>query len=187
MKLSFPNCATKEEKKVFSSLPCLGEISDKDFPYNDPNIEPKSELRFCTRIFLINDDKICVEYSRKYGYIQILGGHIEDGESLEQATRRETIEESGYEIDELKPIGYFIENGITKRHISFIYIAKPGKRVGTDYDEDEIECEFEPKWYSVNDAMRILAVADKEIIKSYNGRFATKRDLITIKYIKKIL
>ena len=180
MKLSFPDGASEQEIRVFESLPCLGSISDEDFDYRD-EVEPKSDLNYCVRALLIDGDKICVEDSKKYGYIQILGGHIEGGESIEMAARRETIEEGGYEADELTPLGYFFEDGVAKKHISFVYLAKPGKFVGTAYEEDEIECEFEPVWYDVNEAVRMLEDADKEYIESYNGRFANKRDLLLLK------
>jgi|GEM_PF-5606545 len=180
MQLQFPENASIKEKTIFQDLPCLGEISDKDFSYSD-YAKPKEEMRFCVRILLINNGKICVEYSQRYNFIQILGGGIECGESIEAAARRETSEEGGYKVNQLIPKGYFIENGIAKKDISFIYTATPGRQITTSYQEDELECEFKPTWYEINDAIKILTEADEGYIKSYNGRFATKRDLLLLK------
>ena len=181
MQLQFPNNISVKEKEIFEKLPCLGEISDNDFNYSDEKIEPKEELSYCVRILLIEENKICVEYSKKYDYIQILGGHIEENESIESAAKRETSEEGGYEIERLSPVGYFIENGVAKKSISFVYMATPGRQIGTSYEDDEKECEFEPIWYKLEDATKVLEETDKKYIKSYNGRFATKRDLCLLR------
>ena len=132
MQLLFPDGALESERKIFEGLLCLGSISDEDFDYED-EVEPKGDVGCCVRILLVRDDEICMVDSKKYGFIQILGGHIENGESIEMATRREAVEEGGYEVDELTPLGYFFEDGIAKKHISFVYSAKPGKFVGTAY------------------------------------------------------
>ena len=64
------------------------------------------------------------------------GGHVNHGETLEQALRREIVEEVGLEIDQLKPA--FLREFIAKRHrrlspamppnhhvIALIYHCKP--------------------------------------------------------------
>lgn len=75
------------------------------------------------------------------------------------------MEEGGYEIEKLTPVGYFIENGIAKKSLSFVYIAISGKQIGTSYEDDEKECEFEPVWYGLKDAVKVLEEADKNTSK----------------------
>ena len=183
--ITFPPGANEYERGVMWSN--LGEISDSDFGFSDL-VEKTNCTRYNVRILLFDKNgKICVIRSAKYGYIQIPGGGIEDDESLEQALRRETREETGFEIREIEPLGYFRENRESvrnihnwKKSITFAFVAKIEKEVGTDYTDDEIAEGFEPSWIKVDEALSIFSNAEGKIA-SYSGIFSNRRDLILIK------
>lgn len=168
----------------------LGEISDSDFNFSDL-VEKPDHIRYNVRVLLFNEvGKICVIRSAKYGYIQVPGGGIEDGESLEQALRREAREETGFEIREIEPLGYFCENREStqnkhnwKRSITFAFTAKTEKEVGTDYTDDEVTEGFEPLWANIDEVLSIFNNAEGRIT-SYSGNFSNRRDLILVKSLK---
>mgnify|MGYP000017861932 CR=1 FL=1 len=183
--ITFPPGANEYERSIEWSN--LGEISDSDFGFSDL-AEKLDRARYNVRILLFDKNgKICVIRSAKYGYIQIPGGGIEGDESLEQALRRETREETGFEIREIEPLGYFCENRESvynihnwKKSITFAFVAKIEKEVGTDYTDDEIAEGFEPSWIKVDEALSIFSNAEGKIA-SYSGNFSNRRDLILIK------
>lgn len=185
VKITFPPGANKYERDIEWSN--LGEISDSDFGFFDL-VEKPNCTKYNVRVLLFDKNgKICVIKSAKYGYIQIPGGGVGSDESLEQALRRETREETGFEIREIEPLGYFCENRESARNahnwrksITFAFIAKTEKEVGTDYTDDEITEGFEPVWIKVNEALNIFSHAEGKIA-SYSGNFSNRRDLTIVK------
>ena len=85
MAMDFPKDATNKERKI--DWLKIAEISDKDFGFDNPK-EKTDETRFCVRVLLFNDkNEICVIKSEKYGYTQLPGGGIENGESIVEALK----------------------------------------------------------------------------------------------------
>lgn len=191
--LVFPDDATAKERKAFSVK--IGAISDADFGFATiPNQPPN--YRFCVRCILLNDaGMIGLVESTKYHYYQILGGGIDPGETIEVALRREVREEMGYEINQFQPLGYFYEkkegelnSRPSNRNITFVYSATPGKEVGTNYTDEEINEGFTPTWKSLDFAidfkekhLRELAENDPE---NYGGAFVTLRDLKILEFFR---
>lgn len=69
--------------------------------------------RFAVRILLKNPKgEICMIVSRKNNYCRLPSGGIEDNESIEEVLCRETLEETGFMIKNVKPLGYTSEKGI---------------------------------------------------------------------------
>ena len=186
--LLFPENATAAERQI--EWPKITEITDSDFGFNMPRSE-KGKLKFGVRLMMPNDaGEICVIKSEKHGYMQAPGGGIEPGESITDALKRETREETGFLIRDIKPLGYVIEKreDIRNKHdwtlaISFVFSAFPDKEVGTDYMEDEIAEGFKPIWIKLDDF-----IAEQEgnegKIESYSGCFSNRRDWKMAKYFK---
>jgi len=68
---------------------------------------PDREL--CTAVFSLavvteNPEQIVLARNKR-GW-EMLGGHIEPGESLEEAAHREALEEGGFSISRFRPFGY---------------------------------------------------------------------------------
>ena len=188
--IDFPKCATEAERVI--DWQRIAEIKDSDFGFDTPK-EKTGNIRFCVRVILPNDkNEICVIKSEKYGYMQLPGGGIDDGENITEALRRETEEETGFLIKNIKPIGYTLEKreDIRNNHnwdqdISFVFTALPDEEVGTKYMEDEVAEGFKPIWIKVEDF-----IAEQESnegkIENYSGCFSNKRDLEIAKYFKSI-
>lgn len=184
----FPKTATDAEKQI--NWQKIAEISDKDLGFNDPR-EKQGPTRFCVRIILTNDkSEICVVKSEKYDYLQLPGGGIEENESIIEALRRETEEETGWLIENIETLGYTIEHRNDKQNprpwgesISFVFRARPSKQVGTKLMPDEIEEGFSPIWIST-EAFITKQEHDIGNIRNYSGSFSNMRDLLIVKHIE---
>ena len=188
--IRFPENATNEERAV--EWHQIAEIKDADFGFNTPKGKTDN-IRFCTRVILPNDkNEICVIRSEKYGYMQIPGGGIDDGENIIEALRRETEEETGFLIKNIKPIGYTLEKreDVRNNHnwdqdISFVFVALPDKNVGTKYMEDEVAEGFKPIWIKLEDFI-VEQESNEGKIENYSGCFSNKRDLEIARYFSRI-
>lgn len=193
--INYPENSTSKEKRSFTLE--IGRVSDQELGF----IKERSKVlktKFAVRNIILNDkNQIGIIKSEKYSYYQIPGGCLEKGETIEDALRRETIEEMGYEIENLQPIGYYLENRESNLNIhpwteaiSFVYLSKASQNVGTQYMEDEIEEEFRPIWMDLDEAYELF---DSQFTKrlsaknNYSGSFASCRDLALIKYYRENL
>ncbi|MBR3180418.1 NUDIX domain-containing protein, partial [Candidatus Saccharibacteria bacterium] len=163
-------------------------ISDKDFGFNTPK-EKTNITRFGVRVLLFNErQEICVIKSEKYGYMQLPGGGIDEGESILEGLKRETREETGFLIKDIKPLGVTIEKreDIRNTHdfdqdISYIFTAALEKYVGTNYMDDEIAEGFKPIWIKLEDFITEQE-SNEGKIKNYSGCFSNRRDLEIARY-----
>lgn len=186
----FPESATEEEKKSLNL-----EISSSDDQTlgfkSDGNQPPKT--KFAVRNIVLNEKgEIALVKSFKYGYTQIPGGGLEDGETIEEALRRETAEEIGYTVEIVKPLGYFRESresNLNKQSwttaISFVYLSKALENVGTNYMEYEIAEGFAPIWANLDEAIKDKEAELQKLLdnkSSYSGTFSSYRDLSILKF-----
>ena len=75
-------------------------------------------------------------------------GHLERGESLEQAVRRETLEETGWTFEPRSVVGVYLwrspENGVTYLRVCFAGIV-----IGHDPERELDEGILEPVWLNL--------------------------------------
>jgi 8-oxo-dGTP pyrophosphatase MutT (NUDIX family) len=137
------------------------------------------DLDFTVAVFVIRDGRVLLVRHRKLQKWLPIGGHIEIGENPEEAALRETLEESGLEVQLVgaKPPREFLGTQILTapsyldvhdlsgdhRHIGLIYFAKSAEgepRLATAehhdirwFAPDELAA---PKW-AVPDAIQFYA------------------------------
>ena len=151
--IQFPVNVTNEERTI--DWYKIAEIKDSDFGFNTPK-EKTGKTRFCVRLLMPNDKgEFCVIKSEKYGYMQLPGGGIDEGENIADALRRETKEETGFLI----------------------------KDMGTNYMDDEIAEGFKPIWIKLENFIAEQQNNEGKI-ESYSGCFSNRRDLEIAKYFK---
>jgi 8-oxo-dGTP pyrophosphatase MutT (NUDIX family) len=91
------------------------------------------------RAIVIEGDKILVMHRNKQGsqYYTLVGGRVNEGESLEQALVREIKEETGLEIVEARPV-YFEEHPepYNQQYIYLCKVAPHGDIAIQEYSEE---------------------------------------------------
>lgn len=109
--------------------------------------------------YIINDKKeVLLFQSPKWqNEWTICGGHIEVGETIEEATKRETKEEIGVDvelIDTLAVGNFFAHPPKYKRDAHFIYIDSVAKIVQGELKLDMHEI-TNAKWFTVDKALQL--------------------------------
>jgi len=93
------------------------------------------------RVVLIEQLRLPVLEHADGWLIQVVAGRIDPGESAEQAFRRETLEEAGYEVENTQNIHRFDPaSGTLAEHMT-LFCADAGAKMnnggGTDVDDDD--------------------------------------------------
>ena len=107
------------------------------------------------------------------GYYAAPGGHIEFGESFEQAARREVSEETGLEIVDLRLLSvgnYFFKREDGERHyidVDFVCEAPAGE---PQLAEPE-KCDGW-EWYDIDDLPQPLFIVTRRMIESLRSGVA---------------
>ena len=87
--------------------------------------------------------------------LELPGGVIEPGEKPEDAIKRELLEETGYQFDEVEQIAVVYANPATGDNHTYCYIAKNGKKTQSqDLDAHE---EIIVEEYTVAEIKQLLA------------------------------
>ncbi|PIQ74885.1 MAG: ADP-ribose pyrophosphatase [Candidatus Portnoybacteria bacterium CG_4_8_14_3_um_filter_40_10] len=101
-----------------------------------PNIE------IITRAVILDKDKILLCKKKSADYYFLPGGHIEFGETAQQALERELKEELNIETDKIDYIGtienMFSENGNRHHEINLVFAVKPQNHSSIS-NEDHID------------------------------------------------
>lgn len=160
-------------------------ICEEVHPINNPRI------REAVRTILFNNkSEIAILHKVNKNEYKLIGGGVEENESLEIALRRETLEESGCEIKDIQELGYIEEYG-TKANfvqISHVFISK----VSIDTNElhlTELEKSEGSKlcWLLPKKALEYMEnslnhLNSQKSESNYNSRMILKRDQSILKY-----
>ena len=168
----------------------LAAIHDRDFGLPDNEDETKFSVRTAARAVLLdNKHRVALIDATTRGYYKLPGGGIDDGELIEEALHREVIEEAGYRIKDIIPLGYTHEtrHKYKQFNISYAFIAHADKFVGNNLMEDEKEDGFELKWFdNIDDAIKAVESVDTSD-KVYQAKFFTVREAAILRAGKKVL
>lgn len=132
---------------------------------------------------IINQEgKILLAQSHKWkGLWTIFGGHVEMGEKLEDAVRREVKEETGLDVEVEAELGFsdsiFNKNFHAKKHFIFIdYLCRHKGENGKVKVNHEYKGEV--NWFSLEEALKMdLADGTKLIIGEYQS-YLNKKDYL---------
>ena len=157
----------------------LAEISEGSLGLSDQfeQLDTTYELRKSARVILLNEEgKMATQYLGKYTFHKLPGGGVDQGETTEEAAKREVLEEVGSECKIIKPIGLVIEyrNKYKLLHLSFCYLARVVGQVGKPtLEEAEIEEEQNTLWITPEEMLEKLKT-DKP--QKFEGMFIIKRE-----------
>ncbi len=166
------------------------KVTDEDFGLEKKDLN-KPVIRYGARGIIVNNEgKIAIFYKRNKNEYKLPGGGIEDKEDAKDAFRREIMEETGCEIDNIKMLGIAIEEkGQTNfQQISYVFKANVTNNTKklhiTKKEQDE---GGEVKWYKPRYAYRkVLNSLNSEKGSVYDDKyrslFMVKRDALIIEY-----
>ncbi len=163
----------------------LLQIDDSVF---DPNFMPLDASQFkkrnSSRGVLIHEGKVALLNVTKDGYHKLPGGGFEEGEDLDQAFKRELIEETGCDCEILDHAGIIIETRSKFKLIqtSHVFLAQvKGVPQPPQFDEGEINAGYELEWHDVEEAQRIF---ENQKTGLYEGSFICLRDKTIFSHYK---
>jgi len=145
------------------------------------NLKPedieKFEVRRAARAVVFDNDRnIGILYVGKYNYHKLPGGGLEGDESIDEALKRECLEEIGCNTETFGELGEIIEyrdKWSLKQH-SYCYMANVvGEKEKPDFTQKEIDNGFKIKWMPLEDAIKLL---ENDKPEGYEGGFIQIRD-----------
>jgi ADP-ribose pyrophosphatase YjhB (NUDIX family) len=157
----------------------LKEISEGSLGLSDEfeKFGDSYELRKSARAILLNaQGEMATQYLKTYTYHKLPGGGIEQGESVEEALKREVLEEVGCGCEIVKPIGVVIEypNKYKMIHISYCFVAQVVGEVGAPkLEEGEIEEGQETLWMQPS---LVLEKMKSDTPGKFEGHFILERE-----------
>mgnify|MGYP005832119321 CR=1 FL=1 len=146
---------------------------------NDKKKYPEPIVR---ALIINNEGKILLRSEKKWsGKYTCLSGHVELGETLEEAVLREVKEKTGLDVKTVDKLLFqdsvFEKDFHEKKHFIFIdFICK--YEGGSELLKTNEEFEDEFKWYKIDEALKLnLTVSTKNLIKSYINYLESKNTL----------
>jgi ADP-ribose pyrophosphatase len=128
-----------------------GRVMDDYYVLEYPN--------WVNAVAITEDNKVLMvrQYRHAAGIVslEIPGGVIDGDEKPEAAMRRELLEETGYQFDDIELIATVYANPATANNHTYCYLAKGGKKIqGQNLDEHE---ELIVEEYTIAEVKQLLA------------------------------
>jgi 8-oxo-dGTP pyrophosphatase MutT (NUDIX family) len=160
----------------------LRHIEDSSFTDNKDTWK-----RFASRAVAFDENNlVSILFVSKFNYHKLPGGGIDKGENIEEACKRELIEETGCEIEIGHEIGIVTERRKEWNfdQTSYCFLGKVIKKGEQHLEQDEINDGFELVWLTLDEAIKTLK---KDKPQNYEGKFIQERDLVFLEEAEKII
>lgn len=165
----------------------IATLKDSDFGLPDKN--PSGfKLRRAARGVIIDDQKrILMMYVTKFNDYKTPGGGVDDGEDIEEALKREMLEEAGCRGEIIDKIGQIQEfrSEFDQEQISDIFLVKMTSIEQNHLTEAEINNGFKIVWF--DDIDQAIDTLEDVEIDHYADKFIAKRELLTLKSAKGLI
>ncbi len=126
------------------------------------------------------NNKIALVEGSKSGFYFLPGGGVEPGETLEEALRRECMEETGCEIGSIEKLGVITAHGEEdcKIRIAYCYTARAVSQ--NSRPEENIQVIFVPKESALEMLKKQFDSITPETPNFYSRKFNTRRDILIL-------
>jgi 8-oxo-dGTP diphosphatase len=166
----------------------LREITENDLGMSELSKTPaKYKIREAARAIVIKNGNIALMFVSKLNFHKLPGGGMDKGESVEDALRREIMEEVGSEINILGEVGTVIEyrDRWSLKQTSYCYIAESvGELKRLSLTKVERSKGIKLDWTTFSDAIEKVKSNDT---KDYEGQFVKLRELTLLQKADEIL
>lgn len=161
----------------------LTEINDETLGIGEAEqLNTTYIVRKSARAVLFNEvGEVAIQHLSIPGYYKLPGGGIDQGETVEEALKREVKEEVGCDCEIIDEVGVIIEyrNEDNLLHISYCYTARVVGAIGEpEYEGGEIDEGQSTVWVLPEEGVRLINEGAPE---TYNGKFIVRRDGLFIK------
>ncbi len=136
-------------------------------------------------IIFDNENNIALMNVSKDNFHKLPGGGIDEGETKEEALKRECLEEAGVNIEIISELGLISEIKKTSETIqnSYCYTAKVIGEKGEPYfTEKEKVKGFEIKWLSIEEAIKTV---EEDGFSNIIGEYISIREKIILEEVKR--
>lgn len=146
--------------------------------------------RISARAIIFNEKKeVLFVYSKFYDDVSFPGGGVDPGESMEQALKRECLEEVGAIIDSYEEYYKITEKRApsnTKQNIftSYYFICTSSEYTKNSLLPYEIELGYETVWMNIEDAINLNTNTLKKLIKNKKYTGVVERELRILNQLK---
>ena len=156
----------------------LEEISEATLGLGESEqFREQYELRKSARAILLKEDgTMAVQYLENYTFHKLPGGGFNQGETVEEALRREIKEEVGCALKIEWPIGMAIEyrNKYKMIHISYCFAAAVDGPIGeTTLEQAEIDEGMKTIWITPEE---MLERVQRDKPSKFEGHFILRRE-----------
>jgi 8-oxo-dGTP diphosphatase len=165
-------------------------LTDKDFGMDVPAPEKYTEMRSTRVIIFDKNMNVLVLHSKGLNYHTIPGGGIKDDENIEDAAKREIMEEVGCKMKNIRELGIIEEyRNIEKpRHqYTYYFLADLDGEIGEPhFEDDELIDDFETITVTADKFLDIL-YQEKSGPLNYNAKFFVARHIAAVEEAMKII
>lgn len=168
----------------------IAKITDEDIGEKFTGVNnPKTRIAVRT-ILSDKNGRIAILNKQAKNEFKLVGGGVDEDESLEEALRREILEEAGCEVKIISYLGFLEEfrskeNFYQKSHIYITKVVKDTKQLHLtkkEKDEGARLC-----WFKPEEALEIMKKSYNKLLPSkysdlYATEFIVKRDYTILDY-----
>ena len=132
--------------------------------------------------------QIALIHAVNKGWYKLPGGGRDKDELVHQCLERELLEETGYKIKDIEPLGVEINVRSQWQMIGKVYAftCKTNKLIDKRPMKDEIEDGDTLEWFdSFDEAIQALESVKLDKIGYYGAYFFTRREIDILKYAKR--
>lgn len=143
------------------------------------------EARVAVKVAIFDESNDIALVGTKYRLLP--GGGVEEGETLVEAVARESLEEAGCALVEIKEITSTEEFRVKKKllQLTHFFTAKLAGEKSAPRTTQEDEQGIVVEWHNLNDAIALL---EKQLIEipfeSYNSCFNVRTHLAFLRHLK---